>query len=93
MTEKIMYRVTYSGRVEAEAVVKETDCFVTLRRLDWRGQPYESRLKKDGQFFPTFAAAKGSIVTKAEQAVESSLRSVEMARRSLAEALAMKEPD
>lgn len=62
----------YKDEVDAIEVVSETDCFVTLSMIDWRGKLYERRIRKDGpeQVFDTFEAAKEALVENSRQRVK-----------------------
>lgn len=95
MTEKIAYRLTYAGHVEAVTIVNETEHYATIRlpSCTFRPKGGEVREKKAGRIFPTFAEAKAHVVGCAEYDLETARGRVVVCQRKLDEALAMKEPD
>ena len=83
------FRLTWSGRVEAVMVTKETEQFVTY--ID----PYYDRPQrraKAGEYFPTFDALKQYQIERCERRLQSALDESSRAKEQLNKAREMTEP-
>jgi hypothetical protein len=89
-----LYRIkTYSSSrpIKRVEVVSETKCFVTISEPAWNGGVSQSRIRKEGSLFDTFAAAQDALATQYRNTAEASRRNAEGAEKKLAEVLALTE--
>jgi hypothetical protein len=63
--------------IEPVEVVKETACFVTVRRLGYNGQFSDTRLQKDWTFHETFESAKQKLIDRASNSLEQARKNVD----------------
>jgi len=86
------YKISsYSVRIQRVEVVKATEYFVTYKRSLYGGGWRETREKRDGQFFKTFAEAKTELIDRYEKSVQAAKDSLQIRRSYLGQAKSLTE--
>lgn len=90
----IKYKLeTYSGKIEAVNVVKETEKFITCT-YSYCGREHQRRVGKDGayeKYFDSWSEAKDNHVSSCESRLLSAELALQSAKEKLEKALSMEQ--